>query len=413
MTYPFVLGDIEYAPETAFAETSTTFATHRINAIGPPDVSGLKHDKEPVGNIKAYMHDDQEYVLMGQSGTFDITLDATGHGATMVGSPTIDALETFLGYVFGNVSASLPASTTLTGGTATAPTTTASGTFPAGGLCRIGAAGDARGNGQFHRIGTHAATTLNLLTGMNDTPTNGDVLYPATNFYFHETAFGHGINASVPGLRFRFLTPGLQYTCHGCAPVGLKLSGLSAGQRPQWTITYEVSRWSAVTGGTFPSAVTKNQYNPSSVARGSLFVNTVGTATRATRNARELTLDITLGMTMLPSHGTVGQYQKWGACTRMPSSVKWSWIEDADAAATATPVIQTYGTAGTPKHILLTLSSADGSAVGLYSPNVRVSSVATPFNHNGVQSVRFEGMACTGPTKTNDLTASMLVAAYS
>ena len=412
MTYPVELLQLEYAPETAFAQTSTTFATYRPPLVSPIDPGGLVHAKEAPGLMKQYFHDDAPYVLMGMEGSFETVFDLRGHGATMVGSPTIDPMETLLGYVFGNVSASLPASTTLTGGTATAPTTTASGTFPAGGLCSIGALGDGDGDAQMFAVSTHATTTLNLLTGLSGSPTNGDVLRPATNIYFHETAYGGGLNSTTPGLRFRFMTPGLQYACHGCAPTALSLRNLGIGARPQVAITWAVSRWGAVTSGTWPSSVTTDTNLPAANAAGSLCVADVGTATRATRTYRDISIDITLGMLMQPGPGTVGAYQKFSNCTRLPSTVKWSWTEDADAAATATPVLQGYGTGTTSKHILLTLNTIDSKQVGFYSPNVRVSSVPVMSASNGIQSMRFEGMAHTGGTRTNDLTASMLRMAF-
>lgn len=406
MSYPSEQIQLEYAPESSFAETSTTFATYRPPLVKPIDPGNLRWDKEASNLTKQYMHGDAPYVLMGQSGSFDTLFDLRGHGATMVGSPTIDPMETLLSYVFGKVSASLPASTTLTGGTATAPTTTASGTFPAGGLCSIGAIGDGAGNAQVYAISTHSTTTLNLLTGLTTAPTNGDVLRPCTNIHFHETAFGGGLTSTVPGLRFRFMTPGLQYACHGCVPTSLSLTGITPGGRPQIKITWEVSRWAAVTSGTWPSSVTSDTNLPAATAGGSLFVADVGTATRTTRTVRDLSIDITLGMQMMPSYGNVGAYQKWGGCTRLPSTIKWSWTEDADSAATATPVLQGYGTGTTSKHILLTLNTIDSKQVSFYSPNVRVSAVPTMTSFNNIASMKFEGMAHTGSTTTNDLTAS-------
>lgn len=411
MSNSSALSALEYAPESAFAESSTTFATLRINTLTPPSAAGLTWAKEAQGTTKQYAHDDGEYVLMTQGGSFDITLDLTGHGSTTVGSPTVSALETLLGYVIGNVSASLPASTTLTGGTATAPTTTASATFPAGGLCRIGSLGDGRGNGQFYAVSTHVTTTLNLLTGMTTTPTNGDVLYPACNLYFHETLNFHGLNATTPSLRFRFLFQGLQYACHGCVPTAFSLLNLAPGGRPQIKITFQVARWAAVTTGTFPSAVSTHTNLPAPVAGGSLFFNTVGTATRAVRTIRDLQIDVTLGMSVLPGYGGVGAYQDKVDCVRLPSTVKWSWLEDADSTATATPALQTFATASgstSYKHVLATLNATDGSAVGIYTPNLHVSMIPVQGTANGINTMRFEGMARTGPTRTNDLTASAL-----
>ncbi len=407
MSNPSTLSALEYAPETSFAEDSSTFATHRIPVLDAIDPSGLVHSKEMAGRVGQYMQNGGGgYVLMGQEGSFTTKLDLTGHGTTTVGSPTISAMETFLGYVFGNVSASMPVSTTITGGTAASPTTTASGTFSAGALCAVGALGDGDGDNQLYAIGTHNATTLNLLTALNGAPVNGAVLRSAAMFHPYESPFGIGVTSTVPGLRFRFLSSNLHYAAHGCAPTGWTLSGLSPGERPQITVTWGVARWSAVSA-TFPSSVSTTTNNPAVVAAGSLFVNDVGTSTSAKRTHRNLTIDVSGGMQAARGPGGVSAYQTIQGWDRMPLTIKWSWIEDADA-TTASPVLQGYGTGTTNKHILATLSATAGTQVGFYSPNVCVSSVPVQFNNNGINSMKFEGTAETGTTTTNDLTASAL-----
>lgn len=406
MAGPSALAAIEYAAETAFAETSTTFATHRLPVIGEVNVSGLTWAKEEPGRVEQYMQGGSQHVLMGQGGSFTTKIDLAGHGATTAGSPSLDALETLWKYVFGNAALSASASTTYTGGTATAPTTTASATFSAGGLVRSGTLGDARGNGQFHAVSTHVTTTLNLLTGLDVLPTNGDVLYPTVNVYISETP-SSGLDGTTPGLRFRLLTNNLQYACHGCAATAISFTGLNTGERPQAEITWSVARWSAVSA-TFPSAVTSNQYNPSPVAAGSFFVNSVGTATRALKTIRGFTLDVTLGMAPLMGPGGVGAYQSVVGYRRVPSQIKVGWVEDADAAATATPVAQGLGTATTSLHALYTLSTTPGSAVAFYFPKLCVSNVPVQFNDGGINRMKVECMAYTGGTTTNDLTASAM-----
>lgn len=406
MSTPSALAALEYAPETAFAEDSTTFATHRIPVRDAIDPSGLTWAKEPTGHVSQYMTGGSGYVLMGQGGTFSIKLDLTGHGTAPTGSPTLSAMETFLGYLWGNVALSASASTTLTGGTVTAPTTTASGTFLAGSLCSIGDLGDGDGNGQMYAVSTHSTTTLNLLTALLGTPANGAVLRPAANFYLHETPFGLGLTSTVPGLRFRFVNKNLQYACHGCFPTALTLSGLSPGERPTLDVTFEVSRWTAVSA-TFPSSVSTTTNVPAPNAAGSLFVAEVGTATRSTRAYRNLQIDITLGMQGVPGPEGVSEYQRYVGCVRMPSTVRWSWVEDAPTTTTS-PQLQTWATDGTKLHILATLNTIPGKQVGFYSPNVCMDAVPVQFNDNGINRLRFSGTAETGATTTTDLTASAL-----
>jgi hypothetical protein len=408
MTAPSALASLEYSAETAFAEDSSTFSTHRIPVRDAIDPSGLTWSKEATGHVTQYMTGGSGYVLMGQAGSFTTKLDMTGHGTTTAGSPTISAVETLIGYVFGNATLSASASTTASGGTAAAITTVASGTFAAGSLFRAGALGDGDGEGQMYRVGSHSGTTLTPANELAGAPVNGAVIFPAVNLYLHETPFGSGLTASVPGLRFRFLSSNLQYACHGCYPTAVALSGLAPGQRPTIDITWAVSRWTAVSA-TFPSAVSTTTNLPAPNAAGSLFVNDVGTATRAVRSYRDLSVEITLGMAPIMGPGGVSAYQSVIGCVRMPTQVKWSWVEDADA-TTASPVLQGWATSDTKRvHIMATLSPTVGKQVGLYSPNVCVSEVPVQFNDGGINRVRFTGMAETGQTTTTNLTASSLV----
>jgi hypothetical protein len=407
---PSALAALEYAPESAFAEDSSTFATHRIPVRDAIDPSGLIHAKEPTGHVTQYLTPGQGYVLMGQAGSFVTKLDLTGHGSSTAGSPSLSAMETLLGYVFGNVALSAPASTTLTGGTAAVPTTTASGTFTAGSLAFVGALGDGDGDGQAYAIGTHSGTNLNLLTALNGAPVNGAVLYPAANFYVHETPYGAGLNASTPGLRFRFISNNIQYACHGCYPTAIALSGLSPGERPTIDVTWAVSRWAHVSA-TVPSAVSTTTNVPAPVAAGSLWVNDVGTTTSSKRVHRSMSIEMTLNMAGLPGPAGVGAYQSIVGCSRLGSTTKITWVEDADT-TTTTPVLPGWGTGTTNKHILLTLSSTAGSRVAFYLPNVCPATVPVQFNDGGFNRLRFEGMAHTGTTTTTNLTTSSLRMAW-
>lgn len=404
-------GDLEYEAESsasAWAEAVSTFATHRIPHIGPIDVSGLEHAKEMPGHVEHYRGAGGQWVLMGQGGSFKTKLDLTGHGATTAGSPTLDALETFLGITFGTVALSASASTTLTGGTAAVPTTTASGTFSAGGLCVVGALGDGDGDGQMYGIGTHVTTSLTLLHALRGAPVNGAVLYPVAQMYMSPTP----TSSAIVGCRFQALTNNMQYRMHGCFPQALSFSGLSAGERPQLEITWGVSRWTETASGTYPSAVTMNRYNPGVVAAGSLHVNTVGTSTRSEIVCPSFQIDVDLGIIPVMGPGGVGQYQRIvGARRGGAESVKISFIADADS-TTASPVLPGWGRDTTSRTLMYTLSTAIGSRVGFKFPKVCSSTVPVQIADGGLNRFRFEGMAYTGDTTTNALTLSRMVMGY-
>lgn len=402
-------GDIEYEAETSaalWAEAVTTFATHRIPHIGPISLD-LTHEKQEPGHLEHHRGAGGQWVLMGQGGSFKTKLDLTGHGATTAGSPTLDALETFLGIPFGAVALSASASTTLTGGTAAVPTTTASGTFSAGGLCAVGALLDGDGDGQMYGIATHTTTSLTLLHALRGAPVNGAVLCPVAQMYLPSDP----TSSAIIGSRFQILTNNMQYRLHGCFPQALSFMGLSAGERPQLEITWGVSRWSETASGTYPSAVTMNRYNPGVVAAGSLHVNTVGTSTRSEIKCPSFQIDVDLGIIPIRAPGGVGQYQTIIGARRTNDSVKITFTADADS-VTASPVLPGWGRDTLSRTMMYTLSTAIGSRVGFKFPKVCSSTVPVQIADGGLNRFRFEGMAYTGDTTTNDLTRSRMVMGY-
>ena len=338
-------------------------------------------------------------------GSFKTKLHWTGHGSTMVGSPTVDAAETFLALAFGSaVNLSATSSTTLTGGTAAVPTTTASGTFDAGGLCRVGVLGDGDGDGQLYSITTHTALDLTLRGALNGAPLSGAVLYPVFQIHGPEAP----TTTAVTGTRFLLQTANLQYEAHGCFPTAVAIDGLNPGEVPTIEITWSVSWWRYSTA-TFPSAATQTgPFNAAAIAAGSRNVQDVGTTTRNARSYRNLTLNHTLGVEPLMGPGGVSANQKIVGARRTPDKIEISWTEDADA-ATTTPVLPGYGTGTTFKHIEFTGSTADGSAFGFSCPRVCITNIATQKADGNLNRLTITGRAHTSTTTTTELTLAAIV----
>lgn len=400
MSNPSALGAAVWTAESVFAEDVTTINTQRLPITSPVDCSGLVHNKVDSQRVVQYRNDGTAWILGTMGGSFRTKFYLTGHGSTTGAAVTVSNLETLLGYVFGNVTASAASGTTFTGGTETATTTTASATFTPGAIGFSGALGDARGNGQAFVVSTHVTTTLNVLTALGGSPTNADVCYSGVNIYPSESP----TSTTITSLRFLLQTANLSYECHGCFPTAVSISGLNAGELPTIEITWAVAWWRYSTS-TFPSTVSTDTSNPAAVAAGSMFINDVGTATRATRTWRNFQIDYTLGVETLKGPGGVNQYQDIVGCRRTPDKIKVSWTEDADA-ATTTPVLPGYGTATTKKHLLYSSSTAAGSRIAIYLPNVCITNVATQKADGNINRLSCEGMAYTGPTTTSDLTLS-------
>lgn len=399
-------GAICWEAESGWAEDVTTFATDRVAVLESVDISGLGQDILAPNKVNQYRNEGQLYIRGPMNASFRTKVYLNGHGSTMVGSPTIGAHENFLALVMGSAAAlSATASTTCTGGTAAVPTTTASGTFSAGGLCRIGSLGDAKGDGQFYAITTHVTTSLTLRGAARAAPANTNVLLPVVQIFGPEAP----TSTAITGTRFLLQTANLCIEAHGCFPQSIAITGLNPGEVPMAEITWGVSWWRYSTA-TFPSTTSSAAiaFNPAPVCAGSWNVNTSGTTTRSERSYRSLTLNITLGVEPVMGPGGVNQYQKIIGARRVPDMIEVEWSEDADA-ATTTPVLPGLLTAGAFLHGELTLSTADGSAVGFAFPRMCVTNMPTQSAVNNRNAITIRCRAHTSSVTTSNLTLAAMV----
>ncbi len=403
MSNPGSLSAIEIEAEATFGENVTTFATFRLPLIGPVDCSGLKHPKVASGRSVQYMNDGTPHVLMTKGGSFKTKFHWFGHGSSTSGATTVSAFETLLGNIIGNAAASIATGTTFTGGTASVPLTTAATGFAAGSIGFAGTLGDGRGNGQAFAVSSHATNSLTLLTALDGAPNNGDVCRSAVTLNPFEISTG----ATMPSYRMRLLTANLRYECHGVFPTAMTIGGLNPGETPYIEVTWSVAWWVYSTA-TFPSTVSTDTSNPAPIAGGSLFFQDVGTVTRNKLTCRNFSVDIKFGAEPLKGPGGSDTYQDVVGWRRMPWEIKVSFTIDADA-ATTTPTLDTIFTGSTKKHILWTGSTANGSSVAIYMPQVCASGDRPVQKIDGnINRYSFEGMAYVGPTTTNDLTLSAI-----
>ena len=405
MSNPAVLGAISWEAESSWAEAVDTWATDRVAVLESVDISGLTRDVLEPNRVVQYRNDGTPYIEGVRGGSFKTKVYWTGHGSTMVGSPTIGAHEDFIALAFGsaaNLSAS--ASTTLTGGTAAVPTTTASGTFDAGGLCRVGALGDGDGNGQVYAITTNVTTSLTLRGELDGAPANGAVLYPVVQFGVPESPTG----GAITGTRFLIQTANYQVKARGCFPMSAVTTGLNPGELPMLEITWGVSWWDWA-NETFPTttASVAGAFNPGAIANGSLNVQDVGTTTRATRSYRNLTLTHTLGVEPLKGPGGVSTNQVIVGAMRVPDTIELEWTEDAGAAST-TPTIPGWAL-GTFKHVEFTGSVADGSVFAFACPRMCVATRPSQAADGNINRITAKLRAHTSTVTTNALTLSAIV----
>jgi hypothetical protein len=240
MSYTDALCALEYEQESSWGENVSTFATHRIPLTKPIDVGSLMQEGMDPGRNVSQLQGGTTWFPGVKDGTFTTTHWLHGHGGATSGAVTIDPLETFHGFAWGNPSlaeanaaptrSAASGTTVAAGSTTTAVNTVASGTIARGSLVRIGTSGlsaDTRGGGQFYQVNNHTGTVLTTRNALIAAPNAADVVHVAVNLYMPETVG----NSQIKSWRGRVLTPANQrYILRGMYPKAIKLDGLAGGQ---------------------------------------------------------------------------------------------------------------------------------------------------------------------------------------
>lgn len=418
MSQSDLLCAVEWEAEASWCENSTSFATARAALTNPIDVSGLSQDRMKSTKHISQMQGGVVGALQVKDGEFTTRMDLVGHGVDTDGAVTIDEHETFIGYQFGNPSLgeavnaptrSASSSTNATAGsTTTSINTAASGTIAKGSLVKIGTAGlsaDGRGSGQFYPVASHTATVLALRHATITAPNNLDKIRAAVNHYLPEVG-----DNTIKGLRMRFLTPDQQYFVRGAFRRALTIGQLNPQEHPFIETRWGVSDWDSTTLGTWPSPVTRDDYNPAPIAGGSCIIGDVGSTVRTAYDIRAFSVSIELGVVSMPGHDTVGPFQRWKGAYATPSTIRWSLTLDAPTAAAANIWEQKFD-AGTRIWINNTLSATPGSAMGLYMQNCHIDRRPKQVSSNGINSIVVEGCAYAGSDLSTNLSQAALVLA--
>ncbi len=392
-----------YNTESAFGENTNTYGT-RLQCVDDVDLAGLTHDKVNINPTTQRPHEGVQDLRTIMGGSFSLTLLWTGHGDDGTGAQTATDLSTLLGHVIGtlrtaDVGAAVSTQTSATVFTATGIT------MGAGTLCRIGAIGDGRGGGQFHAVSAESSDEITLLTGAAAAPTTADTCYGAHVVYPSETP---GTFETVQSLRFQLMSANKQYRVHGCYPTSVEFTGLNIGELPKVRITFAVAWWE-IANQTFPDTTATAAQSGAPVAAGSLFINAVGTATRATYGVRDFSFRVNFEHTPLFGPEGVSQWQGVIGCRRTRCQGMITTVFDAEAVGTQRwhDLYQTAEGSLTNRHILWTGSAVTGRAVGLYAPNVKiVSPMPTQSDMAGLNRITVNWECLTGATTTSDLTLS-------
>lgn len=399
------LGACRVEAESSWGEDSAMSSPYGVPIIQQVDVTGLTHAKMRGNWVQQYLQGGGTPFPGVMGGSFRTRMNLTGHGSSTASTASLTTLARMMGWALGNSAAGAAGTTCSPGSTVSALVVALASGWSAGAIGFCGVAGDGRGGGQPFVISAHATSTMTLLTALPGAPSSGDVIYTAELVYLFELLS----TATVQPLRFEIFTGNQQYRCHGCFPQSFQIGGTENGGFPYVEIEWGVSWWEPVST-TFPTATAPDEFAPAPIAGGSVFLAEQGTSTRTTYETRSWSLDVQLGVVPKTGPGGVNASQNIVGATRVPSTVTFEMVVDAET-ATASPTWPGRW-ADTTKlyHLLIGANkAASGQRWALYMPEMRlVDSKPTQFAQDrlNMQRVRFE--AFTGPTVTTDLTASAL-----
>lgn len=292
------------------------------------------------------------------------------------------------------------------GGTVSAGATTTSIPFAAatlvrGGIIRLGAKGDAGGDGQAVAVGSTFTTPATLLTAAPAAPANGAVLYAAQMAY-------HSEGATLTTKRFGMLhaTTGAQFILFGAQLAAVKFA-FPVGGKPTIEFTYEGAYWERQ-AITFPNTTALQSHDCAPTAGGSFFLQDFGTTTRATKNVAELEVEMDLGLDPIAAIGGSGTYQyivgwqRTAAKTVIRARMPWETS------------FETWWDTENPslvyKHLLATLNTVNGRSVGFYAPRIQPmgSRPSYPVEVNGQNYVDVAFLCNESTDTTNELTRSAI-----
>ena len=406
----FRLRELIYNDEASFLENANSFgsntyaSTNRIPFI-EASVS-LSQERMSDQTVQERKNASRAGYLGLRSGTLEFTTYVPGVDGG-AGAPTATWFHTLLGDGLGGklsaddggtVSSSTDADTfVVTGVTA----------ITAGSIIFVGTKGDTNGDGQPGAVSTHSGGNVQLLTALPDTPGNTDIVRTALHQYPTNTN---------PTVTKRFLmmhaTSGASYQMLGCQLDSISFDiPVGDGGPIKATLRYQCALWdqaAASSPSALPSGFTMPACDTAVIAGGSLFKNTVGTATRATVQASSVNLSLAMGLIAErgPSaaqhpYTNICGWVSTGCIPTLTYTQPWSSTEKAD--------FDLDGSSTVHKHFLFNATSTVGRRFAFYIRKAYpVGSRPTVTDMNGLlhQTVTYQGTD--SDVTTSELTRSAI-----
>ena len=391
----FITREVLVNDEVSFAENANSVSSNTYDTRVPVEEATFEFTQERLPDLalQSRQNERQPGYLGTRECRITLRMPWYGHNSGATGALTETVLQSLLGDGLGGND------TTGTGVTSgSGAGTEGVGDFDAastaGLIYLVGTKGDGGGDGQAVVVSN---TTGDALTNMPAAPSSDQV-------YATQVAYPTETNPSVTK-RFLlgFTTTNAQYHALGCQLESVSIS-TPIGGKPEVTLVYRGAYWDRG-AETIPHGVTMPASNWAPVAGGSVFINSVGTATRATVTPSAIEFSVDMGLSPNVGPGGTGIYQyivgweRTMAKPRLTMTIPW--------VTTYETIFDTDGSNTTHQHILITCNPTAGRSVGLYLPRAYVAGARPTFTDNSgllYQTITWEGRE--GTTTTNDLTRS-------
>lgn len=400
MAAPYRLLELQYSAESSFAEFAEAPGSATFSNRIPCKSYTLTTSQERIrdGGLVARMNAESLSMLGPRSAELSFTVNWCGHFTTTAGALTQTWQQDLLSDGLGGGSTAFGGTTVSAASSGSSVTFTSTASLAAGMIVRVGAKGDAKGDGQPAVVGS-VASPVTFLTALPGTPASPDVIYASQVAYHDESVAAGGTLGSK-----RFLcgwatspTAGAQYTLMGGQLASIAIN-LPVGQNavPELTFTYRFAYWarSAVTIPSSSLSLENNYTGP--IVGNQVFYGATGTATSATVQAAQVNLTIDLGLEPIYGGTLAGSYQQVGGWQRtmckpsLSMMVPWQTAQET--------LFDTANSSYTHRQILWNSNTLDGRCVGFYMPRafhvgnrpsqpVEINSqLYTPINLVGVDS---------------------------
>lgn len=353
--------EVQVSDESAFAEAVATYATH-FPVLGAPRIT-FAHERirDPANRSRSSAEGLSH--LGPRSAMIEFTIYVPTHFNPTTGALTSTFSHKLLADGLGGNNTSQVGGTVGTVTDAKQWTLGGGAVAVAGGVQRVGAKGDGRGDGQ--PVVVDNAATATYLNALPAAPTTGDVIYSAMMAYHDES-----VASSLTTKRFLLgHTPsGCQYHFRGCQLAGVSFN-YQLERMPTMTLTYQCAYY-VEASFSIPSSTAIENHDCAPFEGGSMFINDFGTTTRNTIDAAEVNLSLELGLAaknstsgaLYPDQVITG-YTRTGCKPTLSVLIPWS--------TTYSTWWETINSSIARKHILLSLTTGTGGRdAGFYMPYV-------------------------------------------